>query len=83
MKMQTVWKGAISFGLVNVPVKMFSATEDKDISMRYLHKECSSPVSNIRKCPACDNEVKWEEITRGYEHETGRLLYLIRMKLRA
>jgi DNA end-binding protein Ku len=83
MKMQTVRKGAISFGLVNVPVKMFSATEDKDISMRYLHKECSSPVSNIRKCPACDNEVKWEEITRGYEHETGRLLYLIRMKLRA
>lgn len=41
--MHTVWKGAISFGLVHVPVKMFSATEDKDISMRYVHKECGSP----------------------------------------
>jgi DNA end-binding protein Ku len=67
-------EGAISFGLVNVPVKMFSTTEDKDISMRYLHKECSSPVSNIRKCPSCDKEVGWEEIARGYEHEPGRFV---------
>lgn len=55
--MHTVWKGAISFGLVHVPVKMFSATEDKDISLRYIHKECGSPLSYVRKCPVCDKEV--------------------------
>lgn len=72
--MHTVWKGAISFGLVHVPVKMFSATEDKDISMRYIHTECGSPLSYIRKCPSCDEEVKWEEITKGYEYEKGKFV---------
>ncbi|KOR82492.1 Ku protein [Paenibacillus solani] len=72
--MHTVWKGAISFGLVHVPVKMFSATEDKDISMRYIHKECGSPLSYIRKCPVCEEEVGWEEITKGYEYEKGKFV---------
>lgn len=72
--MHTVWKGAISFGLVHVPVKMFSATEDKDISMRYIHKECGSPLSYIRKCPVCEEEVAWEEITKGYEYEKGKFV---------
>jgi DNA end-binding protein Ku len=69
--MHTVWKGAISFGLVHVPVKMFSATEDKDISMRYIHKECTTPLNFVRKCLTCDREVEWEEIARGYEYEPG------------
>ncbi|MDP4098927.1 Ku protein [Paenibacillus sp. P96] len=72
--MHTVWKGAISFGLVHVPVKMFSATEDKDISMRYIHKECGSPLTYVRKCPVCDKEVEWEEIGKGYEYEKGRFV---------
>lgn len=70
--MHTVWKGAISFGLVNVPVKMFSATEDKDISMKYIHKKCNSPLSYVRTCKTCDTEVEWEDITRGYEYEPGK-----------
>ncbi|WP_410771752.1 Ku protein [Fontibacillus sp. BL9] len=70
--MHTVWKGAISFGLVHVPVKMFSATEDKDISMKYIHKECGSPISYVRRCPACDVDVNWEDISRGYEYEKGK-----------
>ncbi|WP_159884724.1 non-homologous end joining protein Ku [Paenibacillus puerhi] len=69
--MHTVWKGAISFGLVHVPVKMFSATEDKDISMRMIHKVCSTPLNFVRKCQHCDREVEWEEIARGYEYEPG------------
>ncbi|HWO54416.1 Ku protein [Paenibacillus sp. FSL M7-1455] len=72
--MHTVWKGAISFGLVHVPVKMFSATEDKDISMRYVHKECGSPLSYVRKCPVCEKEVQWEEISKGYEYEKGKFV---------
>jgi DNA end-binding protein Ku len=74
IKMHTLWKGAISFGLVHVPVKMFSATEDKDISTRYIHKSCSTPLSTVRKCPTCDKEVEWEEIARGFEYEPGRFV---------
>lgn len=70
--MHTVWKGAISFGLVHVPVKMFSATEDKDISMKYIHKVCGSPLSYVRRCPACEVDVNWEDISRGYEYEKGK-----------
>ncbi|MEC0231374.1 non-homologous end joining protein Ku [Paenibacillus alba] len=72
--MHTVWKGAISFGLVHVPVKMFSATEDKDISMRYIHKTCITPLSYIRKCQTCEKEVEWDEISKGYEYEPGRFV---------
>lgn len=72
--MHTIWKGAISFGLVHVPVKMFSATEEKDISMRYIHKACITPLSYVRKCTTCEKEVEWEEISRGYEYEPGRFV---------
>ncbi|QHW33006.1 Ku protein [Paenibacillus rhizovicinus] len=70
--MHTVWKGAISFGLVHVPVKMFSATEDKDISMKLIHRVCGGNVSYIRKCPTCEVEVEWDDIVKGYEYEKGR-----------
>ncbi|MCL6457372.1 MAG: Ku protein [Gorillibacterium sp.] len=72
--MHTMWKGAISFGLVHVPVRMFAATEDKDITMRYIHKVCSTPLSYVRTCPTCNKEVAWEEISRGYEYEPGRFV---------
>jgi DNA end-binding protein Ku len=72
--MHTVWKGAISFGLVHVPVKMFSATEEKDIHMKYVHRKCITPLSYVRKCPTCDQEVAWEDIVRGYEYEPGRFV---------
>lgn len=72
--MHTVWKGAISFGLVHVPVKMFTATEDKDVHLRYIHKPCGTPISYVRSCPHCDRPAEWEEITRGYEYEKGRFV---------
>ncbi|WP_372632911.1 Ku protein [Cohnella sp.] len=72
--MHTVWKGAISFGLVHVPVKMFTATEDKDIHLRMIHKACGTPIANVRTCPHCEQEVAWEEIARGYEQEKGRFV---------
>ncbi|WP_128658975.1 non-homologous end joining protein Ku [Paenibacillus sp. 598K] len=72
--MHTVWKGAISFGLVHVPVKMFSATEDKDISMRLIHKRCGSPIAYVRQCKTCEVDVEWEDIAKGYEYEKGRFV---------
>lgn len=79
--MHTVWKGAISFGLVHVPVKMFSATEDKDISMRMLHNRCSTPISYVRTCKTCNTEVDWEDIVRGYEYEPGRFVVFTKDEL--
>lgn len=81
--MHTVWKGAISFGLVHIPVKMFTATEDKDISMRYVHKVCGSPLAYVRKCPSCDTEVEWEDISKGYEVEKGRFVLFEKDELEA
>lgn len=81
--MHTVWKGAISFGLVHVPVKMFSATEDKDISMKYIHKACGTPLSYVRTCKHCEQAVEWENIIRGYEYEPGRFVLFDKEELDA
>lgn len=70
--MHTVWKGAISFGLVHVPVKLFTATESHDISMKMLHREFHSPISYKRTTPESPDEVAWEDIIKGYEYEPGR-----------
>lgn len=69
--MKTLWKGAVSFGLVNIPVSMYVATENKDISFRYLHKECMSPIKYQKFCPHCDREIGPEDIVRGYEYQRG------------
>ncbi len=47
--MHTVWKGSISFGLVNIPVKLHAATENKDVKLRQLHKECHTPCYQCQK----------------------------------
>lgn len=69
--MKTLWKGAVSFGLVNIPVSMYVATENKDISFRYLHKECMSPVKYQKFCPSCNREIAPDDIVRGYEYQRG------------
>lgn len=74
--MQTVWKGAISFGLLNVPVKMGAATHRENIAFRQLHKECNTPISQKRYCSKCNREVTYEEIVRGYEYEPGKFVLI-------
>ncbi|MDQ0188573.1 Ku protein [Alicyclobacillus cycloheptanicus] len=74
--MHTMWKGSVSFGLVNVPVRMFAATESKDIQFRYLHKVCSTPIQYTRTCPHCDRPVEWDEIVRGFEYEPNRFVIM-------
>ncbi len=74
--MRTIWKGAISFGLVNIPVKLFPATENKTIKFNYLHKECNSPINYQKICPVCNREVSQDEIVRGFEYEKGRFIIL-------
>ncbi|KQN96791.1 hypothetical protein ASF12_22220 [Paenibacillus sp. Leaf72] len=74
--MQTIWKGAISFGLVHVPIKMHAATENKDISFRTLHKSCGMPIKNEKKCQHCDKAISSDEIVKGYEYEPGKFVII-------
>jgi len=69
--MRTLWKGAVSFGLVNIPIKMYVATEHKDIKFNFLHKECMNPIQYRKFCSHCDREIASEEIVRGYEYQKG------------
>ncbi len=72
----TMWKGSISFGLVNIPVKLHSATENKDIKLRNLHKECQSPVKYEKVCPVCDTEVTNDDIVKGFEYTKNKFVVL-------
>ncbi|WP_071394529.1 non-homologous end joining protein Ku [Bacillus tuaregi] len=74
--MHTIWKGSISFGLVNIPIKLHSATEDRDVKLRTLHKECHSPIKYEKVCSACNVEVKPEEIVKAYEYTKGKYIVL-------
>ncbi|WP_437828355.1 Ku protein [Niallia taxi] len=74
--MHTMWKGSISFGLVNIPIKLHTATEDKDIKLRTLHKECHAPIKYEKKCSACEKEVAPEDIVKAYEYAKGKYVVL-------
>ncbi|AGL01265.1 Ku protein [Desulfoscipio gibsoniae] len=72
--MRALWKGAITFGLIYVPVKMYAATEKKDVKFNYLHAQCHTPLRYVRYCPHCNKEAKTDEIVRGYEYEKGQYI---------
>lgn len=74
--LHTVWKGSISFGLVNIPIKLHTATENKDIKLRQLHKECNSPINYQKVCSVCEKEVKNEEIVKAYEYSKNKFVVL-------
>ena len=74
--MHTVWKGSISFGLVNIPVKLHAATESKDIKLRQLHKECNTPISYKKVCENCNREVTDDDIVKAYEYSKNKFVVL-------
>jgi len=68
------WRGYISFGLVTIPVKLYTATEQKDVRFRLLHSECLTPIKNQRYCPHHDRVIEWSDVVRGYEVSKGRFV---------
>lgn len=74
--MRALWRGSISFGLVNVPVKMYAATEKKNVSFRQIHRECNTPIRYEKVCPTCNRKITEEEIARGYEYEKGKYVII-------
>ena len=74
---RSIWKGAITFGLVTVPVAMYSATEGREeLKFRLLHKKDSSPIEYRRMCKEEDVAVPWDEIVKGYEYEKGQFVVM-------
>jgi DNA end-binding protein Ku len=73
---QSVWKGAISFGLVSIPVRLFSATEEKDISFRQVHREDGGRIRYKRTCSVDGEEVPYSDIAKGYELPDGEMVVL-------
>lgn len=74
--MKALWKGNISFALVNIPIKLYNATHKKDLSFHLLHKKCSSPLQYERYCPLCDTDVAWEDTVHGYEYEKNKFVVI-------
>ena len=73
---QAIWKGAISFGMVTIPIKVYSATEEKDISFRQVHVADGGRIRYKRICSIDGEEVPYSDIGKGYEMADGRMIVL-------
>ena len=74
--MRAMWRGSISFGLINVPVKMYASKENRSISFRQIHRECGTPIRYEKVCPTCNRKVEENEIGKGYEFEKGKYVII-------
>jgi DNA end-binding protein Ku len=74
--MKVLWKGAISFGLVSIPVSLYPATRREELKFRLLRASDHSPVNYKRVAEADGKEVPWDQIVKGYEHEKGKFVII-------
>ena len=80
--MRAIWKGAIAFGLVNVPVKVYSATEDHDISLHQVHNADGGRIRYQRRCEVCSQVIDYSDIEKAFE-EDGRTVVLSKDELKS
>ena len=74
--MRSIWAGAISFGLVVIPVKLYAATEQRDITFRQVHRKDGARIQFRRFCTLDGEEVPYSDIAKGYELPTGDMVVL-------
>ena len=74
--MRSIWAGAISFGLVVIPVKLYAATEQRDITFRQVHREDGGRIQFRRFCTLDGQEVPYSDVAKGYELPTGDMVVL-------
>jgi len=74
--MRTIWKGAVSFGLVSIGVKLYSATEEKDIRFHQVHRDDGGRIRYKRTCQICGEEVSYDDIAKGYDIGGGEMVIL-------
>ncbi|RTL40664.1 MAG: Ku protein [Candidatus Melainabacteria bacterium] len=75
---RAIWSGVISFGLVSIPVKLYTATESKSLSFHQLHEKCKTRIKEQRWCPHCDKQVDYDEIVKGFEYSKGDYVVVTR-----
>ena len=74
--MRSIWSGAISFGLIHIPVKLYSASQDQGINFDYLRKQDLCRVQYARVCRSTGEEVPWKDTVKGYEYQKGDYVVL-------
>lgn len=80
--MRPIWTGSVSFGLVNIPVRMFSAVNPREgIDLDMLHKEDHAPIRYARICRKDGEEIPWNDIVKGYEYREGDYVVLTKKEL--
>lgn len=73
MAARPTWRGFLRISLINIPIKVFPATESSAaIGFNQLHAECQTRIRQKRWCPTCDREVEYRDIVKGFEFERGR-----------
>src|SRR2546421_5693008 len=80
---RSIWTGAISFGLVNVPVKLYSAVSKKTVRFHQLHATDGVRIQQKRVCPADGEEVSWDDLVKGYEISPGQYVVVTNEELDA
>ena len=71
-----IWSGSINFGLVTIPVKLFTAVRSSDLKFNFLHKKDDGRIFNERHCTVCGEKVEYADLVRGYEYEKGHYVTL-------
>jgi len=71
MAARAIWKGIITFGMVSIPMKLYTATSSKSVSFHLVHKKCNSRIKEQRFCPHCDEVVEYSDLEKGYEYSKG------------
>lgn len=79
--MKAVWSGSIAFGLVNIPVKLYTVAEPKIIGFKILCNKCKTPLKYKRYCPKCQKEIEWSNVIKGLEISKGKLVALSKDEL--
>jgi len=80
---KSIWNGTITFGMVSVPIKLYSATESKTVHFQEVHARDGARIEHRRICPKEDREVPYEEIVKGYEVSAGKYVVLERDEVKA
>lgn len=75
--MRSIWTGSLSFGLINIPVRLYNASEERALKFRLLEKDNLCPISYAKVCRETGKEVRYEDIVKGYEYEKGDYVILL------
>jgi len=83
MAPRSIWNGTVTFGLVNVPIKLYSATESKTVHFHEVHVRDGAQIENRRYCSREDKEVDYDDVVKGYEVSEGTYVVLEKDEIKA